>query len=72
MDAYSVFNHIMSSSDLPRFLTISVKSVRKCYLFTGFAEVVENIGKGHLISKCLFGVIVWTKKPTKYFPGFLP
>ena len=28
--------------------------------------------KGQLISKCLFGVIVWTKKPTKFFPGFLP
>ena len=25
-----------------------------------------------LISKCLFGVIDWTKKPTKFFPGFLP
>ena len=28
--------------------------------------------KGQLISKCLFGVMVWTKKPTKFFPGFLP
>ena len=28
--------------------------------------------KGQLISKCLFGVIVWTIKPTKFFPGFLP
>ena len=28
--------------------------------------------KGQLILKCLFGVIVWTKKPTKFFPGFLP
>jgi len=28
--------------------------------------------KGQLISKCLFDVIVWTKKPTKFFPGFLP
>ena len=28
--------------------------------------------KGQLISKCLFGVIVWTKKTTKIFPGFLP
>jgi hypothetical protein len=28
--------------------------------------------KGQLISKCLFGVIAWTKKPTKFFPGFLP
>ena len=28
--------------------------------------------KGLLISKCPFGVIVWTKIPTKFFPGFLP
>ena len=26
----------------------------------------------HLISKCLFGVIVATEKPTKLFKGFLP
>ena len=31
-----------------------------------------DISKGRLISKCLFGVIVWTKKPTNFFPGFLP
>ena len=28
--------------------------------------------KGQLISKCLFAAIVWTKIPTKFFPGFLP
>ena len=28
--------------------------------------------KGQLISKCPFGVIVWTKIPTKNFPVFLP
>ena len=28
--------------------------------------------KGQLISKGLFGVIVWTKKPRKSFRGFLP
>ena len=31
-----------------------------------------DLGKGQLISKCLFGVIIWTKKPTKFSPGFLP
>ena len=31
----------------------------------------EQDTKGHLISKCPFGVIVWTKIPTKFFPGFL-
>ena len=28
--------------------------------------------KGQLISKCPFGVIIWTKIPTNFFPGFLP
>ena len=28
--------------------------------------------KGQLISKCPFGVIIWTKIPTKLFPRFLP
>ena len=29
-------------------------------------------GKGQLISKCLFGAIVSTKKPMKFFKEFLP
>ena len=32
----------------------------------------EKVPKGQLISKCLFGVIVWTKKPTKFFKDFCP
>ena len=32
----------------------------------------ETFTKGQLISKCPFGVIVWTKIPTKFFPKFLP
>ena len=28
--------------------------------------------KGQLNSKCPFGIIVWTKIPTKFFPGYLP
>ena len=35
---------------------------------TGVADLV----KCQLISKCPFGVIVWTKIPTKKFPRFLP
>ena len=31
---------------------------------------VNSPSKGQLISKCLFGVFVWTKKPTEFFPGF--
>ena len=34
--------------------------------------VREPFPKGQLISKCPFGVIVWTKIPIKNFPGFLP
>ena len=33
---------------------------------------LETLFKGQLISKCLLGVIIWTKIPTKFFPGFLP
>ena len=32
---------------------------------------IDN-GKGQLISKCPFGVIIWTKIPTKKFNKFLP
>ena len=32
----------------------------------------HKIVKGQLISKGPFGVIVWTKIPTKFFPRFLP
>jgi hypothetical protein len=31
-----------------------------------------TLPKGQLISKCLFGAIVSTKKPTKFFKEFLP
>ena len=32
----------------------------------------EVKSKGQLISKCPFGVKTSSKKPTKFFPGFLP
>ena len=32
----------------------------------------DQITKGQLISKYLFGAIVWTKIPAEFFPGFLP
>ena len=38
---------------------------RKKYLPISFS-------KGQLISKCLFGVIVWTKIPTKNLTNFCP
>ena len=33
--------------------------------------MVWTFTKGLLISKCLLGVIILTKKPTKFFEGFL-
>ena len=33
---------------------------------------ISRFIKGQLNSKWPFGVIVWTKIPTKFFPGFLP
>ena len=39
------FQYIMSSSDLTKFSTNSVKPVHKYYLFTDFTEVVEHFGR---------------------------
>ena len=39
---------------------------------TTFQRETHTPVKGQLISKCPFGVIVWTKIPTKNFPKFLP
>ena len=36
------------------------------------AKADEMNAKGQLISKCPFGVIVWTKMPTKKFDKFCP
>ena len=33
---------------------------------------ISFVCKGQLISKCPFGVIVWTKIPTKRFDKFCP
>ena len=33
---------------------------------------VFHLTKGHLISKCPFGVFKSSKKTMKFFPGFLP
>ena len=33
---------------------------------------VQHLKKGQLFSKCPFGVFRSPKKPTKFFPGFLP
>ena len=44
------------------------------YTTIGIVSCTFDLGivTGQLISKCPFGVIVWTKIPTKSFPGFLP
>ena len=39
----------------------------KCHSFT-----TDMLAKGQLNSKCPFGVIVWTKIPTKKIDKFLP
>ena len=40
---------------------------------SNFYVGVQNVvAKGQLISKCPFGVFKSCKKPTKFFPGFLP
>ena len=51
----------------PPGLSMELTSVIDCR-----SDTVTRPSKGQLISKCLLGVIVWTKIPTKFFPGFLP
>ena len=55
----------------------NIKQFHVLYFFDAGSQLTErpterSKSKGQLISKFLFGVIVWTKKPTKFFPGFLP
>ena len=41
-------------------------------IFVKLEYVVSKIDKGQLISKCPFGVIVWTKIATKNLTNFCP
>ena len=56
------------------FLTFPTLSVDKSLQFVnpllGYYPLL--VTKGQLISKCLFGVIVWTKITTKILSRFLP
>ena len=52
-------------------------SVKRCTsvandLNLDFALITNRKPKGQLILKCPFGVFKSPKKPTKFFPGFLP
>ena len=49
------------------FLNYAFAGAASIYRYYFLLSVVS-----HLISKCLFGAIVWTKMPTKFFPEFLP
>ena len=54
--------------------TANSSNLRKNRQMTTLKKCIPNNGstKGQLISKCPFGVIVWTKIATKKFPRFLP
>ena len=43
--------------------------MHKSIIYIMYVKLI--ITAGQLISKCPFGVIVWTKTPTNFFPGFL-
>ena len=45
-------------------------AVRILHLKNDEMQGSKYVGKGQLISKGLFDVIVWTKKPTKFFKQF--
>ena len=53
----------MSSWFSPR--TLCLIDIRKTVLYF-------SLVKGQLISKCHFGFFKFSKKPTNFFPGFLP
>ena len=61
-------------NSVDHFLRVSYKKGLFVQLYI-LAFMLYNFlcsGKGKLISKCPFGVIIWTKIPTKFFPEFLP
>ena len=54
-------------------LRYSISEKSSCLLwYVLLFFIISGHSKGQLISKCLYGVIVWTKKTTNFFPGFLP
>ena len=38
----------------------------------GKQTIELRTSKGQLTSKCPLSIIIWTKIPTNFFPGFLP
>ena len=73
-----IFNTYSNSLSRPCLLDFGFQLVlvrnnrsKKCGRTLGLVWLKLSI-KGQIISKCVFGVIVWTKAPTKFFPGFLP
>ena len=68
------FEMVLRKSMLHYVVTKLLQSVyltSKGYL-PGKCTAVWQVSKGQLISKCPFGVFKSPKRPTKYFPGFLP
>ena len=69
-------HHHQSKFDRSVFLILEPISYFLAFIWLFFLETTELhhdlMAKGQLIPKCVFSVIVWTKKPTKFFPGFLP
>ena len=65
-----------SSKDIRRWVDTRGNKTEKAFrlqrLRKGCQEVAQRNPKGQLISKCPFGVIVWTKLPTKNLTNFCP
>ena len=61
---FIIFSKLAVENQYPQFIIIRDRSRFLCKLGT--------FSKGQLISKCPFGVIVWTKIPTKKFDNFCP
>ena len=77
-----VFQKIVCSTRYIQSDTYESPEIKVSIFITGILEEIligkvehqraRELTKGQLISKCPFGVIVWAKIPTKFFPRFLP
>ena len=70
---YGLFSNIRNlKSKVRLFRYYYVISWKTYGLFIFEFKLIGSMCKGQLISKCPFGVIVWTKIPTKKFDKFCP
>ena len=65
-------SYVIQPVQSPRQAVQQLRIVKSPKEIEAMRKTAEIGSKGQLISKCPFGVFKSTKKPTKFFPGFLP